>query len=175
MILLLGTLLPMGDLLYIQRTMCNGDINLVPLRVNLLYLEDQQQILCGIMPGNWKCLAKSKSLFGGFFMVILPLKSNLCNRHIGTSGECPICRLHAEDILHLLFNCDPAKNIWECLGLSSIIANALLADRSGSAILEHILCLPDNTPSGFEVVQLYTHHWNEISRSFRTLPIQKRL
>jgi hypothetical protein len=38
--------------------------------------------------------------------------------------------------------------------LSSIIANALLADRSGSAVLEYILCLPDNTPSGFEVVQL---------------------
>jgi ribonuclease HI len=37
--------------------------------------------------------------------------------------------------------------------LSSIIANALLADRSGSAVLEHILCLPDNTPSGFAVVQ----------------------
>jgi hypothetical protein len=60
---------------------------------------------------------------------ILPLKSVLCNRHIGTSGECPICGLHAEDILHLLFNCDPAKEIWECLGLSSIIANAMLADR----------------------------------------------
>jgi hypothetical protein len=85
---------------------------------------------------------------------ILPLKCILCNRHIGTSGECPMCRLHAEDILHLLFHCEPAKNIWECLGLSSIIANALLADRSGSAVLEYILCLPDNTPSGFEVVQL---------------------
>jgi hypothetical protein len=71
----------------------------------------------------------------------------------GTSGECLICGLHAEDILHLLFTYDPAKEIWECLGLSSIIANALLVDRSGSAVLEHILCLPDNTPSGFEVVQ----------------------
>jgi hypothetical protein len=33
----------MGDLLYGQRTMCNGDINMVPLRVYLLYLKDQQQ------------------------------------------------------------------------------------------------------------------------------------
>jgi ribonuclease HI len=44
--------------------------------------------------------------------------------------------------------------MWECLGLSSIIANALAADRAGSAVLEYILCLPDNIPSGFEVVQL---------------------
>jgi hypothetical protein len=69
---------------------------------------------------------------------ILPLKSILCNRHIDTIGECPICNLHAEDILHLLFSCEPAKNIWECLGLSSIIANALLADRSGSAVLKRL-------------------------------------
>jgi hypothetical protein len=85
---------------------------------------------------------------------ILPLKSILCNRHIGNSGQCPICGLHAEDILHLLFICEPAKNMWESLGLSSFIANALAADRAGSAVLEYILCLPDNIPSGFEVVKL---------------------
>jgi hypothetical protein len=40
MILLLGTLLRMCDLLYGQCTMRNGDINMVPLWVNFLYLED---------------------------------------------------------------------------------------------------------------------------------------
>jgi hypothetical protein len=104
---------------------------------------------------TWKLKipSKVKKFVWGVLHGILPLKSILCNRHIGPSGECPICGIHAEDILHLLFTCDPAKEIWECLGLSSIIANTLLADHSRSAVLEHILCLPNNTPSGFEVVQ----------------------
>jgi hypothetical protein len=32
---------------------------------------------------------------------ILPLKSILANRHIGTTGECPVCHQGAEDIRHL--------------------------------------------------------------------------
>jgi hypothetical protein len=42
---------------------------------------------------------------------IIPLKSILVNRHIGTSGECPICRQAPEDVIHLLFQCDTAKNL----------------------------------------------------------------
>jgi hypothetical protein len=38
--------------------------------------------------------------------------------------------------------------------LSSLIEDAKGVDRSGSVVFEHILCLPDNIPSGFEVVQL---------------------
>jgi ribonuclease HI len=85
---------------------------------------------------------------------ILPLKSILINRHIGDSGECPICHLDAEDILHLLFKCEPAKAIWESMGLSSFITDAMVTDRSGSGVLEHIFRLPDNLPSGFSVVEL---------------------
>jgi hypothetical protein len=83
---------------------------------------------------------------------ILPLKSILINRHIGDSGECPICHLDAEDIVHLLFKCEPARAIWESLGLSSFITDAMVTDHSG--VLEHIFRLPDNLPSGFSVVEL---------------------
>jgi hypothetical protein len=36
---------------------------------------------------------------------LMPLKSILVNRHIGHSGQCPICSLAAEDVSHLLFLC----------------------------------------------------------------------
>jgi hypothetical protein len=39
---------------------------------------------------------------------ILPLKSILFNRHIGTLGICPLCNSNDEDILHMIFKCDGA-------------------------------------------------------------------
>jgi hypothetical protein len=57
---------------------------------------------------------------------ILPLKSILANRHIGTSGECPICHQGAEDILHLIFQCDTVRELWAKLGLENIISNAIV-------------------------------------------------
>jgi hypothetical protein len=66
---------------------------------------------------------------------ILPLKSILANRHIGTSGECPICHGGAEDISHLLFQCETTKNLWHCLGLHEIIEESSVIDRSGSVVL----------------------------------------
>jgi hypothetical protein len=47
---------------------------------------------------------------------ILPLKSILYNRHIGTTGGCPICNQGPEDISHLLFQCEAAQNLWESFG-----------------------------------------------------------
>jgi hypothetical protein len=43
---------------------------------------------------------------------ILPLKSILVNRHIGTSGQCPVCNLFPEDVLHMLFQCQTAVDLW---------------------------------------------------------------
>jgi hypothetical protein len=43
---------------------------------------------------------------------IILSKCILANRHIGTSGECPICNLHAEDTRHLLFTCPVAVDMW---------------------------------------------------------------
>jgi hypothetical protein len=36
---------------------------------------------------------------------ILPLKSILLKRHIGTSDVCPLCNAKLEDVSHMLFNC----------------------------------------------------------------------
>jgi ribonuclease HI len=105
----------------------------------------------------WKILRKLKlpskikifvwrSLHG-----ILPLKIILVNRHIGTSGQCPICATGPEDIAHLLFVCPRAKEIWEALGLTSVVDDALLSDRSGSAIIEHLLCKEDMSFQNFDI------------------------
>jgi ribonuclease HI len=85
---------------------------------------------------------------------ILPLKCILANRHIGNSGECPICQQGAEDILHLLFRCPTAQDMWEALGLQAAINEALQVDRAGSAVLEHLLRRNDNSLPGFDHIGL---------------------
>jgi hypothetical protein len=70
---------------------------------------------------------------------LLPLKSILVNRHIGHSGQCPICLLGPEDISHLLFTCPAAQGLWSALGLTDIIQQAVQVDRAGSAILEYLV------------------------------------
>jgi ribonuclease HI len=100
------------------------------------------------LPGKVKFFAW-RTLHG-----ILPLKSILVNRHIGQSGECPICHQGPEDILHLLFQCETARDIWQSLGLSNIIHEAMVIDRSGSAVLEHLIRLPDNIMPGLTVVKM---------------------
>jgi hypothetical protein len=85
---------------------------------------------------------------------ILPLKSILANRHIGTSGECPICHQGAEDILHLIFQCDTVRELWAKLGLENIISNAIVVARAGSTVLEHLLRMQDNSIPGFDLITL---------------------
>jgi ribonuclease HI len=63
----------------------------------------------------------------------------LANKHIGGSGQCPVCEWGAEDIAHMLFKCDRAKEVWEALGIYPIIGKAADEDRSGSVVLEILL------------------------------------
>ena len=63
----------------------------------------------------------------------------LANRHIKTSGQCPICKQGPEDIKHLLFTCTRAQQVWEALGVLEAIDEVLPLDRSGSVIMEEIL------------------------------------
>jgi ribonuclease HI len=62
--------------------------------------------------------------------------------------------LGPEDVLHLLFTCPAAQEIWRNLGISNIIDEATQADRSGSAVLEHLLMVQDNTVQGLDNVGL---------------------
>lgn len=77
---------------------------------------------------------------------ILPLKSILTNRHVGSADHCPmICSQGPEDVMHLLFGCARAKELWRLLGLSQIISEATTEDRFGSIVLEHLLRLPESS------------------------------
>ena len=55
---------------------------------------------------------------------ILPLKGILINRHVPVSGACPICHQAAEDVLHLLFKCPTAQEIWRLLNLHDLMEEA---------------------------------------------------
>ena len=74
---------------------------------------------------------------------VIPLRAILTNMHIGFNGACPICHQGPEDIRHLMFLCSNARHLWTKLGITNIIDQAIQVDRSGSAILEFILSLPD--------------------------------
>jgi hypothetical protein len=104
----------------------------------------------------WKMQIPGKVKFFAWHALhgILPLKSIMVNRHIGTSSQCPICTLAAEDVLHLIFKCPTAQALWDSLGIRGIIEEALNIDRSGSAVLEFKLMKNDNSIPGFSCVGL---------------------
>lgn len=66
-------------------------------------------------------------------------RSIIANRHIKVSPQCPLCPDGAEDIRHLIFTCHRAKEVWSALGLTEIIDEALMVDRSGSVVMEEII------------------------------------
>ena len=63
----------------------------------------------------------------------------LANRHIGLSGECPICHQAAEDVKHIFFECQPAIALWSRLGMLNHISAKSQYERSGSVVLEELL------------------------------------
>ena len=72
----------------------------------------------------------------------VPGKAILAARHIPVVPICPICKGGPEDIRHLRFTCNNAREVWHALGLEEVIDNALVVDRSGSVIPEYIVCHP---------------------------------
>jgi hypothetical protein len=134
-------------------TICNVNTNSAHQRTNLLYQGRQLLILCGRFSGSWKFQVRWRFLFGMPYMVFSP-KCNLANRHIGTSSECPICNIGPEDIMHLLFQCLLARNMWSSLGLHEIIDEVARVDRAGSAVLEALLWCQSNHLQGFDELGL---------------------
>jgi hypothetical protein len=63
----------------------------------------------------------------------------LANRNIKVSPRCPICKKGFEDICHLMFTCNRAKQIWKSLGLDEVIDKSLLLDTSGFVVFEELL------------------------------------
>jgi hypothetical protein len=77
--------------------------------------------------------------------------SIMVNRHIETSGGCPICGLEAEDILHLLFKCPTTKSMWKSLGFNSLVEDAMAEDRARSAVMESIFKRKASTHPGYNI------------------------
>jgi ribonuclease HI len=85
---------------------------------------------------------------------IVLLKSILANRHIGTSGKCPVCLSAPENVMHLLFQCNAAREVWAALGIQNIIDDAISVDLSGSAVLEFLLRDQTSSMLGFNSINL---------------------
>lgn len=91
----------------------------------------------------WRCLHNA-----------VPCMGVLANRHIATSGQCPICKLHAEDVSHMLFSCGRAKEIWLQLGLLERINASCTDGKSGAEVLDALLCDKANQEQYIDVVQI---------------------
>jgi hypothetical protein len=82
---------------------------------------------------------------------ILPLKCILINRHIGDSVSCHICHIDAK--ISSIFSLNvSAQDMWTELGLNATISETV--DRSGLAVLEHILRSPDDNAMGSSTVKI---------------------
>jgi hypothetical protein len=148
-----GLLLSTDISLYDRYITNNGAINLATHAARLVL--PGASVLNPFWRNLWKLdIPGKKKYIWRALHGILPLKSILANRHVGTIGECPICHIGAEDIHHLLLTCETAHEIWGQLGLSQVMEEAQAVDRAGSAVLEHLLHLPDNSYPGLQIVNL---------------------
>ena len=91
----------------------------------------------------WKLEVPSKIKIFGWRVLhgLIPCKGILANRHIENSSSCPACHSSCEDIKHVLFTCDRAKEIWRILGVSEIINMALSIHQSGSVIVADMITM----------------------------------
>ena len=78
----------------------------------------------------------------------------LANRHIATSGQCPLCQIYVEDVAHALFLCSRVQEVWWSLGIYDIIFRACTPQRSGAEILESLLCESTNQVQYMSEVQV---------------------
>jgi hypothetical protein len=60
-----------------------------------------------------------------------------------------ICNHGPEDVMHLLFLCPMAQELWTNLGLLDSIQDSVQVDHSGSYVLEHLITRQDNSTQGF--------------------------
>jgi hypothetical protein len=68
----------------------------------------------------WELLrgpSKVKICIWRIMQEMLPCRVVLANRHMRVSPQCLLCLIGAEDIKHLLFECQRARRVWDHLGL----------------------------------------------------------
>lgn len=52
---------------------------------------------------------------------VLPTAVALQSKHVNISPVCSWCHVHVEDAVHVLFNCDIAKEVWHNVGLQELV------------------------------------------------------
>jgi len=92
----------------------------------------------------WKLEVPAKIKIFGWRVLhgLIPCKGILANRHIENSSSCPACQSHCEDIKHVLFKCNQAKDIWRILGVADNINSALSLHPSGSVVVAEMITRP---------------------------------
>jgi hypothetical protein len=90
----------------------------------------------------WSLEVPSKIKIFGWRVLhaMIPCRGVLANRHVGNLGGCPLCMTSCEDIKHMIFSCPRAREVWGCLGLTSRLDSVTNIDRSGSVVVEEIIC-----------------------------------
>jgi ribonuclease HI len=88
--------------------------------------------------------------------------------------------VQCEDTKHVFFECPRVVEVWESLGLSPIINEACLSDRSGSAVLEFLLRQSDKMSSNLSdlglkelIVTASWYTWWERRKIAREEHVQK--
>ena len=92
-----------------------------------------------------------------------PAKVHTCKQTYWYIWGCPICNQAAEDVKHLMFQCQPAVELWTRLGILDRISDKIQSERSGSVILEELFIDDSNSVSvmssvGFKEI-LLTGGW----------------
>jgi hypothetical protein len=79
----------------------------------------------------WKLDIPSKIKIFGWHVLhgMIPCREILANRHVGNQSGCPMCMARCEDIKHMLFSCERAKEVWRCLQVQDRIKEILETDR----------------------------------------------
>lgn len=54
---------------------------------------------------------------------VLPTAEMLTQKHVDISPQCAWCQNHAEDVVHVLFQCCFAREVWESTGLQNLVFN----------------------------------------------------
>jgi hypothetical protein len=62
--------------------------------------------------------------------------------------------LWPEDVMHMIFKCQGASEIWRALRLDDIITVAIVADRSGSVVLEELLKATPSSLPGYNSLKV---------------------
>jgi hypothetical protein len=79
--------------------------------------------------------------------------------------------LFPEDVLHMLFQCQTAADLWRALSLDNIISDAMQTNRSGSVVMEEFLRSSPNIVArytSFKLQELITCWYIWWLRSRRT-------